>query len=204
MIRILLADDHSVMRIGLATLISSERDMRVVGEAGDGQEAVAKARDLRPDVVIMDLQMPKLGGAAATKSIRAELPATRVLVLTSFGASAEMAEAVANGADGALAKDAATDDLISAVRTVAAGGRVLPKRLMRAAQEMTAAPQLTERQVEVLAYVTRGLSNEDIARQFGISVTGVKKHLQVIFEKLGAATRAEAAVIALRRQLLKT
>ena len=204
MIRILLADDHSVMRIGLATLISSERDMRVVGEAGDGQEAVAKARELKPDVVIMDLQMPKLGGAAATKAIRAELPATRVLVLTSFGASAEMAEAVRNGADGALAKDAATDDLISAIRTVAAGGRVLPKRLMRAAQEVTEAPQLTERQVEVLAYVTRGLSNEDIARQFGISVTGVKKHLQVIFDKIGAATRAEAAVIALRRQLLKT
>ena len=204
MIRVFLADDHSVMRIGLKTLISGERDMCVVGEAGDGVSAVARIRETRPDVVVMDLQMPKLNGASVTKIVRAELPETRVLVLTTFGASPEMAEAVMNGADGALSKDIPTDDLIDAIRKVACGGQVLSRTLLRLVREVSDAPRLTPRQIEVLDFVTRGFSNEEIARQFGISELGVKKHLQTIFEKLGAATRAEAAAIALRRQILKT
>ena len=202
-IRILLADDHTIMRMGLATLLESEPDMCVVGEAENGQVAVRLTRELKPDVVIMDLMMPVLSGAEATRLIREENPNVRIVVLTTFGSSAELALAVRNGAAATLLKDTETADLVNILRRVHEGKRVIPADVLATLDESTASADLTPRQLTILQSVTRGLSNADIAKQLGISEIGVKKHLQVIFCKLGAATRAEAAAIALRRQLLK-
>ena len=202
-IGILLADDHTLMRMGLSALIASEKDMEVVGEAENGREAAELARTLRPDVVIMDLMMPEMSGAEATRRILAENPAAKIVILTTFGTSAELADAIANGAVGVLMKDTATDDLVGAIRAVAGGRKVIPERLLRFAREEGAAPRLSPRQLEILTSVTRGLSNADIARQFDITEAAVKKHLTQIFERLGASNRAEAASIALRKQLLK-
>lgn len=203
-IGILLADDHTLMRMGLSALIASEKDMEVVGEAENGREAAELVRTLRPDVVIMDLMMPEMSGAEATRRILAENPAAKIVILTTFGTSAELADAIANGAVGVLMKDTATDDLVGAIRAVAGGRKVIPERLLRFAREEGAAPRLSPRQLEILTSVTRGLSNADIARQFDITEAAVKKHLTQIFERLGASNRAEAASIALRKQLLKT
>ena len=202
-IRILLADDHTIMRMGLATLLESEPDMCVVGEAENGQVAVRLARELKPDVVIMDLMMPVLSGAEATRIIREENPDVRVVVLTTFGSSAELALAVRNGAAATLLKDTETADLVNVLRRVHEGMRIIPDDVLAMLDENVASADLTPRQLTILQSVTRGLSNADIAKLLGISEIGVKKHLQVIFAKLGAATRAEAAAIALRRQLLK-
>ena len=202
-IRILLADDHTIMRMGLATLLESEPDMCVVGEAENGQVAVRLARELKPDVVIMDLMMPVLSGAEATRIIREENPGVRVVVLTTFGSSAELALAVRNGAAATLLKDTETADLVNVLRRVHEGKRIIPADVLAMLDESAASADLTPRQLTILQSITRGLSNAEIAKQLGISEIGVKKHLQVIFSKLGAATRAEAAAIALRRQLLK-
>ena len=202
-IRILLADDHTIMRMGLATLLESEPDMCVVGEAENGQVAVRLAHELKPDVVIMDLMMPVLSGAEATRIIREENPGVRVIVLTTFGSSAELALAVRNGAAATLLKDTETADLVNVLRRVHEGKRIIPAEVLAMLDESAASADLTPRQLTILQSITRGLSNAEIAKQLGISEIGVKKHLQVIFAKLGAATRAEAAAIALRRQLLK-
>ena len=202
-IRILLADDHTIMRMGLATLLESEPDMCVVGEAENGQVAIRLARELKPDVVIMDLMMPVLSGAEATRIIREENPGVRVIVLTTFGSSAELALAVRNGAAATLLKDTETADLVNVLRRVHEGKRIIPAEVLAMLDENAASADLTPRQLTILQSITRGLSNAEIAKQLGISEIGVKKHLQVIFNKLGAATRAEAAAIALRRQLLK-
>lgn len=202
-IRILLADDHSVMRMGLATLIGSDPGMTVVGEARNGEAALKLVAETHPDVVIMDLMMPTLSGAEATKRILAEHPETRILILTSYGTSAECAYAIRHGALGVLTKDAAAESILDAVRTVAAGGRIIPDGIEKNLQEVFSSAKLTARQLEILDMVRRGFSNQDIARQFDISLTGVKKHLQTIFTKLGVSSRAEAVGIAMHRQLLK-
>ena len=138
-IRILLADDHALLRMGLSTLLGCERDMKIVGEAADGEEAVECAAKLKPDVVIMDLAMPKLDGVEATRQIRAAQPETRVLVLTSYGTSVEVSRALAAGASGVIVKDASSDDLPDAIRKVAAGERILSPELIPEGDETTAA-----------------------------------------------------------------
>ena len=202
-IRILLADDHSLIRMGLAALFKYQKDIKVVGEAEDGDEAVRLALRLKPDVVVMDLAMPVMDGATATARIREALPETRVLILTSFGTSADLSRALAAGATGALNKDSGNDELLSAIRTVADGGRAVSDEIASLIEEEPVPPEFTERQLEVLHAVTRGLTNAEIGRQFGISADAVKQHVNAIFAKLGAANRTEAVTIALRKQLLK-
>ncbi len=202
-IKILLADDHRLLRMGLAALIASEKDMEVAGEAETGRAAIEAARTLRPDVVIMDLMMPELSGAEATKAIHAEMPDVKILVLTSFGTSAELAEAINAGAVGALIKDTATEDLVAAIRTVHAGKKVIPEKLRVFAKDFAEAPKLSTHQLEILESVTKGLSNADIARLHNLSEITIKKQLSTIFERIGAANRAEAVAIALRKQLVK-
>ena len=202
--RILLADDHMIMRMGLSTLIACEEDMQIVGEARNGRQAVELAHALKPDIVIMDLMMPELSGAAATRLIHDAYPEIKILVLTSFATSKEMSEAISGGASGALMKDTAANDLISAIRAVLEGKRLIPDKLLRQAEEDNEVPQLSERHLEILSSVAQGQSNSDIAKQLGLSEITIKKQLSTIFERLGVMNRAEAVALALRKQMLKT
>ena len=202
-IKVLLADDHMFLRVGLSTLIDNKSDMTVVGEAENGREAVELTRKLRPDVVIMDLMMPEMSGAEATKVIHGEMPEVKIVVLTSYGTSFEMSQAVANGASCALLKDATSEALITAIRDVHAGKKVIAPHLLKMSEEETGNARLTDHQLELLTAVTKGLTNHDIARQFGIAHVSVKKQLKTIFAKLGAANRAEAVAIAISKQLVK-
>ena len=202
-IRVLLADDHMFLRVGLSTLIDNKSDMTVVGEAENGREAVELTRRLKPDVVIMDLMMPEMSGSEATKVIHGEMPDVKIIVLTSYGTSFEMSQAVANGASCALLKDATSEALITAIRDVHAGKKVIAPHLLKMSEEETGNARLTDHQLELLTAVTKGLTNHDIARQFGIAHVSVKKQLKTIFAKLGAANRAEAVAIAISKQLVK-
>ena len=202
-IRILLADDHMLMRMGIATLVSTDKSMTVVGEARNGREAVELAGSLAPDVVIMDLMMPEMSGGEATKAIHEAHPGIKIVILTTYGTSAELATAVTNGAVGVLLKDKVEMDLLNTIRFVVEGNQVIPTRLLAQIEEDKAMGKLTDRQMEILASVAQGQSNADIALQFGLSEITVKKHLSAIFERLGVANRSEAVALAFRKQMLK-
>ncbi|MBQ2628108.1 MAG: response regulator transcription factor [Kiritimatiellae bacterium] len=202
--RILLVDDHSVVRMGLAAIINIAKDLTVCGEAENGEEAVAKASQLKPDVVVMDLMMPGMSGVEATAAVLKASPSSKVLILTTFGTSAELADAFAAGATGAITKNLSSAELAAAIRDTAAGVRRLTPEIAEALSEVEKEPHFTPRQREVVGAITRGLSNDDIATLLGISKARVKQHLNEVYEKLGAANRAEAVAIAMRRQLLKT
>lgn len=202
-IKIVLADDHLVVRMGLAAIIGIETDLSLVGEASDGLEAVQLVDKLNPDVVIMDLMMPRLSGAAATEQILKKHPGVNILILTSFGNSDEISRALEAGALGALVKDSAYDELIAAIHAVHAGKRTLSPAIKR---QLTAIPQEAElkpRQLEVLNYVAKGFNNREIAKLIGIGPDCVKAHLSSCFARLGAVSRSEAVAIALRKNLLK-
>ena len=203
-IRIMLADDHMLMRMGLSTLIDCEEDMKIVGEAKNGRQAVELAHALKPDIIIMDLMMPELSGAEATKLIHDAYPEIKIMVLTSFGTSKEMSDAIMNGADGALMKDTAADELIGAIRSFVAGKRLIPERLMRQAAEDNVTPKLSDRHLEILSSIAQGQSNSDIAKQYGLSEISIKKQVSKIFEHLGVSNRSEAVALALRKQMLKS
>ena len=201
-IRILVVDDHALIRHGLSALLRSQADFTIAGEAADGEEAVAAAHRLRPDLVIMDLSMPVLDGVEATRRIRETLPTARILLLTTFGTSADVTRALRYGASGALVKDTDDDELLAAVRTVAGGGTVFSPEIQAMLREPQP-PELTDRQREILEAIVRGLATDGIAAKLGISSDTVNQHINAIREKLGAANRAEAVAIALRRHLLK-
>lgn len=202
-VRILLADDHMLMRMGLSALFANVTDMEVVGEARNGRQAVELADALEPDVVIMDLAMPEMPGSEATRLIHMAHPAAKIVILTTFGTSAELAMAVENGAVGVLLKDAVDTELVGVIRSVASGNQVIPTRLLRQIRQDQALKRLSARKLEILAEVAQGRSNPDIARMMGLSEITVKKHLSEIFGILGVANRAEAVAIALRRRMLK-
>ncbi|MBR3821992.1 MAG: response regulator transcription factor [Kiritimatiellae bacterium] len=202
-IRVLIADDHTIVRIGLRTLLGAEKDIEVVGEAKNGEMAVKEALRLRPDVVIMDLMMPKMDGAEATAVLHEKLPETKVIILTTFGSSDGIAHAIESGAAGALMKTADDAALISTIRSVAGGKTVISPDIKRLLAEDPPIPVLTTRQTEVLQSMMRGLTNRDIAKQLGIRQDGVNEHVAAILAKIGAANRTEAVAIALRKHLLK-
>ena len=202
-IKVLIADDHSIIQIGLSDLLTDEGSFEVVATAGNGEEAVALTLAKDPDIVIMDLLMPQKGGILATAEIMARRPETRILVLTSFGSSDDISRALAAGAAGAILKDASNEDLIDSIKRVAAGEKVVPENIRRMIAEDPPLPELSQRQMEILSSITRGLTNTDIAKQLGIGVTSVKTHMEALFLKIGAANRAEAVAIALRKHLLK-
>ena len=195
-IRILIADDHAFLRMGLTSYLASVADMDCIGEATNGKEAVELARRLRPDVIIMDLMMPDMNGAEATRLIHGEFPDIKIVILTTYGTSRELSQAIANGATGVVMKDAEMGNLIETVRKVAAGSTALPKL------DAANTPLLSPRQQEMLTAITKGLSNTEIGQLLGISGVTVKKHLSVVFTKIGAANRSEAVAIALRENLV--
>ena len=202
-IRVLIADDHTIVRIGLRTLLGAEKDIDVVGEAKNGEMAVNEALRLMPDIIIMDLMMPKMDGATATAALREKLPATKVIILTTFGSSDGIAHAIESGAAGALMKTADDDVLVSTIRSIAKGETVISPEIERLLTDDPPIPVLTPRQIEVLQSMTRGLTNRDIAKQLGIRQDRVNEHVAAILAKIGAANRTEAVAIALRKHLLK-
>ena len=202
-IKVLIADDHTIVRAGLTALLGTEKDIEVVGEAKNGAQAVSEAIKLHPDIVIMDLMMPKMDGAEATAALHEKLPETKVIILTTFGSSDGIAHAIESGAAGALMKTADDAALISTIRSVAGGKTVISPDIKRLLAEDPPIPVLTTRQAEVLQSMMRGLTNRDIAKQLGIRQDGVNEHVAAILAKIGAANRTEAVAIALRKHLLK-
>lgn len=204
-IRVLVVDDHPVVRSGLVGLLDVEADLDVVGEAGDGAEALARVAADPPDVVLMDLRMPTMDGVRATEQIVAGYPGVRVLVLTTYDTDAEIVRAVEAGATGYLLKDTPRAQLVEAVRSASRGETVLaPAVAARLVSRMRApAPEaLTPREVEVLAAVARGLSNAEIGRALFIGEATVKTHLLRAFAKLGVDDRTRAVTVAMERGIL--
>ena len=203
-IRILLADDHAVVRMGLAALLNSQDDLEVVGQAKNGELAVSEAVRLSPDVVIMDLMMPVLDGAGATSRLRKEAPGVKVLVLTSYADSSAIAKAKATGASGALMKTAENTELLAAIRAIAAGGEYLSEEISALLATDPPLTGITGRQSEVLEALALGLTTKKIASRLQISPRSVEDHVNNLLAKLGASNRSEAVAIALRKHLLKS
>ena len=202
-IKILIADDHAIVRIGLSALLKTEPDLSVVGVAKDGEEAIAEALRLKPDLIIMDLMMPKKNGVEATAAIHERLPDAKIVILTTFAASDGIKHALDAGATGAVMKTAEDAELVSIIRTVAAGGTVISNEIQQLLTEDPPAEELTPRQLEILESVTRGFTNADIAKQLGLREQSVKEHISAILVKIGAANRSEAVAITMRKHLLK-
>ena len=202
-IRILIADDHKMVRDGLAALLGTKRDLEVIGAVGNGQEAVEKALALKPNVVIMDLMMPIMDGVEATREIRKAAPTVQILVLTTFGTSDGIAYAIEAGALVAMMKSADHEELAEAIRKVAGGEQAISEEVALQMKIDPPVPNLTPRQMEILDSMVRGLNNLDIAKQLGIRRDGVKEHVNAILTKIGASNRTEAVAIALRKHLLK-
>jgi len=202
-IRVLLVDDHPVVRSGLAGLLGGEPDIEVVGEASDGREGVGRAAELGPDVVLMDLRMPVMDGVEATALIVAT-DGPRVLVLTTYDTDADILRAVEAGATGYLLKDTPRDELVEAVRAASRGETVLaPPLAAKLMRQVRSNDQLTAREVEVLSLVSRGMSNGDIAKELFIGEATVKTHLLHVFDKLGVSDRTAAVTTAMRLGVLR-
>jgi DNA-binding NarL/FixJ family response regulator len=197
-IRVLIVDDHSVVRRGLEQLLATTTDIEVVGTAANGLEAVAHVDELRPDVVLMDLSMPELDGVEATREIAARFPDSRVLVLTSFSEQSRILDVIAAGAEGYLLKHSDPDEITAAVRSVHAGEAPLDPKAARALLDSRRTRRetvaLSEREREVLLLVRDGLANKQIARQLGITERTVKAHLTKIFQRIDATGRTQAAI----------
>ena len=209
-IRVLIVDDHTIVRKGIRALLAEIEGIEVVGEADNGQEAIAQAETLHPDVILMDLAMPKMDGIEATRQIRASQPESRILVMTSFAADDKVFPAIKAGALGYLLKESAPEDLVQAIRQIHRGESSLhPTVARRVLQEIMHPPDrpptpnpLTAREAEVLNLVAQGLSNQDIARKLNISDPTVRTHVSNIMSKLHLATRIQAALYALREGLV--
>jgi DNA-binding NarL/FixJ family response regulator len=207
MIRVLVADDHPIVRSGIVGLLGAAGDIEVAGEAADGAEAVSLAERLSPDVVLMDLRMPKLDGAAATAAILAHNPAVRVLILTTYETDDQILGAIAAGASGYLLKAAPQAEIIEGVRSVAGGQTVLApviaaRLVQRVRADAVPQPRLSARELDVLRLVAAGESNPQIARSLYIGEATVKTHLLHVFEKLGVGDRTRAVTLAMELRLL--
>jgi DNA-binding NarL/FixJ family response regulator len=215
-LRVLIVDDHALFRRGLQMVLKQETDIDVVGEAGDGHEAVDKAQELMPDVILMDVRMPRRSGIEATQQIKDLLPHVKILMLTISDEEADLYDAIKAGASGYLLKEISIDEVADAIRSVWAGqSRISPSMAAKLLTEFAAmskraderqqlpAPRLTDREMEVLKLVAQGLNNRDIAKELFISENTVKNHIRNILEKLHLHSRMEAVVYAVREKLLE-
>ena len=215
-IRVLVVDDHALFRRGLEIVLAQEDGIEVVGEAGDGAEAVEKTGNLLPDIVLMDIRMPRRGGIDACRAIKDVVPSARIIMLTISDEEADLYEAIKAGATGYLLKEISIEEVADAVRAVAGGQSLIsPSMASKLLTEFASmikkedekqqvpAPRLTDRELEVLKLVARGLNNRDIAKQLFISENTVKNHVRNILEKLQLHSRMEAVVYAVREKLLE-
>ena len=217
LIDVLLVDDHALMREGLRQLLTLEQDMHIIGEAVNGFEALAKVRQLRPTVVLLDIRMPLIDGLAVTRQIAHEFPAISVIILTMYRTQQQMLQAMKNGARGYLLKSASSQEVAQAIRAVYHGGMLIEPQLTgaivdeyrrlsdaasSAGEHASALTTLTERDIEILRYVAAGMSNKEIAEKLAYAEKTVKNYLSLIFQKLGIRDRTQAAIFALRQGLL--
>jgi DNA-binding NarL/FixJ family response regulator len=201
-IRIMVVDDHTVVRQGLVALLNTVPDLNVIAEAADGQEAIEAHRKYRPDVTLMDLRLPKIGGADAIAQIRQEAPAARIIVLTTFDGDEDIYRALQAGAKGYLLKGTDADELTAAIRSVFAGKSKIPAFVAEKLAERMGGPALTTRELEVLKRIVAGRSNKEIASDLHISEATVKTHINSLLSKLGVNDRTQAATTALQRGIV--
>jgi two-component system NarL family response regulator len=201
-IRILVAEDHLVARVGVSTIVNMQPDMTVVAEASNGQQAVELFRMHRPDVTLLDLRMPGMGGVEAATAIRAEFPAARMIALTTYGGDEDIRRAFAAGVLAYLTKDVLHDELLKAIRAVYAGQTYLPAAVAAALAAQLPRPDLSAREVQVLGLIVRGLANKQIAYTLNIAEHTVKNHVKNILSKLGAQDRTQAATAAIQRGII--
>jgi two-component system NarL family response regulator len=212
-IRVLICDDHALFRRGLVMVLESEEGIEVVAEAEDGEDAVARAEETVPDVVLMDVRMPKMSGIEATRAIADVVPSAKILMLTVSDEEEDLYEAVKAGATGYLLKEISIEEVANAIRAVTTGQSLISpsmaskllsefNNLAKQAQQKVLAPKLTERELQVLKLVAQGLSNREVAEQLFISENTVKNHVRNILEKLHLHSRMEAVVYAVREKLL--
>jgi two-component system NarL family response regulator len=198
----MVADDHPILRTGLVTLIEAQPDMSVVAQAGDGHEAVATFLREVPDIGVLDLRMPGIGGIEAVVAIRAVLPQARLIILTSFASDEDIYRALRAGARGYLVKDAPAEELVNCLRTVHEGGTFIPPMIASKLAERVGTVELTAREREVLALVAKGKGNREIGAELDVTEGTIKVHVNNILTKLGVASRTEAVNIAIRRGLV--
>jgi DNA-binding NarL/FixJ family response regulator len=201
-IRILVAEDHLVARVGVSTIVNMQPDMTVVAEASNGQQAVELFRKHRPDVTLLDLRMPGMGGVEAATAIRAEFPTARMIALTTYGGDEDIRRALAAGVLAYLTKDVLHDELLKAIRAVHEGQTYLPAAVAAALAAQLPRPDLSAREVQVLELIVRGLANKQIAYTLNIAEHTVKNHVKNILSKLGAQDRTQAATAAIQRGII--
>jgi len=201
-IRILVAEDHLVARVGVSTIVNMQPDMTVVAEASNGQQAVELFRKHRPDVTLLDLRMPGMGGVEAATAIRAEFPTARMIALTTYGGDEDIRRALAAGVLAYLTKDVLHDELLKAIRAVNEGQTYLPAAVAAALVAQLPRPDLSAREVQVLELIVRGLANKQIAYTLNIAEHTVKNHVKNILSKLGVQDRTQAATAAIQRGII--
>ena len=201
-IRILVAEDHLVARVGVTTIVNMQPDMRVVAEASNGQQAVELYRKHQPDVALLDLRMPVMSGVEAAIAIRKEFPQARMIALTTYGGDEDIRRALAAGVQAYLTKDVLHDELLKAIRAVRAGQNYLPAGVAAALAAQVPRPDLSAREVQVLEQIVRGLANKQIAYVLGIAEHTVKNHVKSILSKLGVQDRTQAATAAIQRGIV--
>jgi DNA-binding NarL/FixJ family response regulator len=201
-IRVMVCEDHQIVREGLVALLEAQGDFEVVGEAGDGQDAVALFRQNPPDVTLLDLRMPKMDGVEVIRTLRRDFPDSRFLVLTTYDSEDDISRALQAGASGYLLKGTNRSTLRDAIRLVFAGRRFIPPEIADRVLPGPAAEELTDREVEVLRRIAEGMSNREIGEQLGISESTVKTHVNRLLGKLGVTDRTKALVLALKRGLV--
>ena len=202
-IKILIVDDHAIVRMGLASTLETHSDLAVVGEADDGKAALRKAAELAPDLVLMDLMMPGMDGAEATAELHRRFPEMKILILTTYGTANGIAQALEAGASGAVMKNIECSELADKIRAVISGQTVVSPEIRKNLKSSPPIDELTERQRQILTAMVDGRTDADIAAALKLSANSVRDHITAIYNKLGADNRAEAVAIALRKHLLK-